>query len=93
MIYGRSVRQLVTVWIVTVALLALLHFFETSAPAFHELLIPFYWIIIIVAAVLTWRWARSRSTTDRRGRDRRRASRREDHGSSQAADPERDATE
>lgn len=90
MIYGRSVRQLVIVWIVTVGSLALLHFFEASAPAFHELLIPFYWIIIIVAAVFTWRWARSRSTHDRRGTDRRRASRREDYDSAQAADPDRE---
>lgn len=93
MIYGRRIRHLVTVWVITVASLALLHYFEVSAPAFHELLIPFYWIIVAVAAVLTWRWLRSRSTTDRRGRDRRRTSRREDHDSSQAADPERDATE
>ncbi|MDQ6717959.1 MAG: hypothetical protein M3Z17_06390 [Gemmatimonadota bacterium] len=92
-IYGRSIRHLVTVWIVTVASLALLHFFEASAPAFHELLIPFYWIIIAVAVVLTWRWLRSRSSTDRRRKDRRRSSRREDYDSSQAANPERDTSE
>lgn len=90
MIYGRSIRHLVIVWIVAVASLALLHFFEVSAPAFHELLIPFYWIVIVIATVLTWRWARSRSTTDRRRSDRRRASRREDYESAQAADPERE---
>lgn len=90
MIYGRSVRHLVIVWVVAVASLALLHYFEVSAPAFHELLIPFYWIIIIAAVGLTWRWARSRSATDRRRTDRRRAPRREDYDSAQAADPERD---
>ena len=87
-IYGRSIRQLIIVWVVAVASMALLHFFETSAPAFHELLIPFYWIILAIAGFLTWRWLRSRSTTDRRRKDRRRASRRGDHDSSQAADPD-----
>jgi membrane protein implicated in regulation of membrane protease activity len=92
-IYGRSIRHLIIVWIVALACLALLHFFETSAPAFHELLIPFYWITVAVAAVLTWRWLRSRSTTDRRRTDRRRAPRRGDHASSQAADPDLSDTE
>lgn len=81
---------MVVVWIVTVASLALLHYVDVSAPAFHELLIPFYWIPIIAAGVITWRWARSRSATDRRHTDRRRSSRREDYDSAQAADPERD---
>ena len=90
MIYGRSIRQLVIVWIVAVGALALLHFFEVSAPAFHELLIPFYWIILAVAGLLTWRWLRARSPNDRRGQDRRKFSRREDGDESQAAGPERD---
>lgn len=90
MIYGRSIRQLVTVWIVAISALALLYRFETASPAFHELLIPFYWIIVAAAAVLTWRWLRSRSTSDRRENDRRRLSRREGPESSQAAAPERE---
>ena len=90
MIYGRSIRQLVTVWFVAISALALLYWFEAGAPAFHELLIPFYWIIVAVAGVLTWRWLRSRSTRDRRGGDRRRLSRREGPESSQAAAPERE---
>lgn len=89
-IYGRSIRHLTIIWIATIGSMALLHYFETSAPAFHELLIPFYWIALAIALVLTWRWLRSRSTKDRRGRDRRHASRREDSDSSQAAAPERD---
>lgn len=93
MIYGRSIRHLVVVWIVAVACLALLHFFETSAPAFHELLIPFYWITVGVAGFLTWRWLRSRSSKDRRREDRRRALRRADPESSQAADPDLGDTE
>jgi peptidoglycan/LPS O-acetylase OafA/YrhL len=78
MIYGRRPRQLIVVWVVSAALISLLFWFETSAPAFHELVLPFYWIIIAGAIVLTWRWLRSRSRTDRRGKDRRRTDRRED---------------
>ena len=88
LIYGRSIRHLIVVWVVTVASLALLHYIEVSAPAFHELLIPFYWITLGIAVFLTSRWLRSRSVTDRRRSDRRRAARRGDHESSQAADPD-----
>ncbi len=90
LLYGRSIRQLVFVWVVALAILALLYFFETSAPAFHELLIPFYWITVAVAGFLTFRWLRSRSPVDRRGNDRRKSARRGDYESAQAADPDRD---
>lgn len=78
MIYGRRPRQLIVVWVVTLALISLLFWFETSAPAFHELVLPFYWIILGVAVAFTWRWFRSRSRKDRRGGDRRRTDRRND---------------
>ena len=83
MIYGRRPRQLLVVWGVSVLLIVLIHWFEVNAPAFHALLLPFYWIILGVASLLTWRWLRSRSRKDRRGADRRRADRR--HG--EAAGP------
>lgn len=87
MIYGRSIRHLVIVWIVAVAALLVLAAFESAAPAFHELLIPFYWIILAVAGLLTWQWLRARGPMDRRGRDRRRTSRRENEDESQDAAP------
>ena len=77
MIYGRRPRQLLVVWGVSALLIALIYWLEISAPALHELLLPFYWIISGVAIVLTWRWLRSRSKKDRRGGDRRRSDRRE----------------
>lgn len=77
MIYGRRPRQLVLVWVTAVALIALIMWFETAAPVFHEILKPFYWIILAAALFLTYRWLRSRSNKDRRGRDRRRVDRRE----------------
>ena len=78
MIYGRRPRQLIVVWVVSIAFLALFHWFETSAPAFHEIVLPFYWIVLAVAFFLSWRWLRSRSRKDRRGKDRRRAERRDE---------------
>jgi hypothetical protein len=76
MIYGRRPSQLVLVWVTALVLIGLIMWFETAAPAFHEILKPFYWIILAVAFFLTYRWLRSRSNKDRRGRDRRRVDRR-----------------
>lgn len=78
MMYGRRPRQLVLVWVVALLLIALIMWFETAAPVFHEILKPFYWIILAAALFLTYRWLRSRSNKDRRGRDRRRVDRREE---------------
>jgi len=78
MIYGRRPRQLLVVWGVSLLLIVLIHWLETQAPALHDLLLPFYWVVFFVAAYLTWRWLRARSQKDRRGKDRRRADRRDD---------------
>lgn len=77
MIYGRRPRQLLVVWGVSIGLIALIYWLEISAPALHELLLPFYWIILGVALFLTWRWLRARSRKDRRVGDRRQSDRRE----------------
>lgn len=77
MIYGRRPRQLFIVWGTSVGAIALIYWLEYSAPALHELVMPFYWIILAIATYLTWRWLRARSRKDRRGEDRRRGSRRE----------------
>jgi hypothetical protein len=77
MIYGRRPRQLVIVWVVSLGAILLIHWFEVNAPAFHFLLLPFYWIIFGIALFMTWRWLRGRSRKDRRSGDRRRADRRE----------------
>jgi hypothetical protein len=85
MIYGRRPRQLLIVWGTLLGLAGLIYWFEVSAPAFHELLRPFYWIILAVALFMTWRWFRARSRKDRRGGDRRRSDRR-DHSDSLSPD-------
>jgi uncharacterized membrane protein len=68
---------LIVVWGVSLLSIALIYWLEVSAPALHELLIPFYWIILALAFYLTWRWLRARSRKDRRGQDRRRVDRRD----------------
>ena len=77
MIYGRRPRQLLVVWGSALLFITLIYWLEFSAPALHELVLPFYWIISFVALFLTWRWFRARSPKDRRGKDRRRADRRD----------------
>ena len=77
MIYGRRPRQLLVVWGASLLLIGLIYWLEVSAPALHELLLPFYWIVLGVAFFLTWRWLRARSKKDRRSGDRRRSDRRE----------------
>jgi hypothetical protein len=56
----------------------MIYWLEISAPALHDLLLPFYWIILALAIFLTWRWLRARSRKDRRGGDRRHADRRDE---------------
>jgi membrane protein implicated in regulation of membrane protease activity len=68
---------LIIVWGVSLLSIALIYWLEFSAPALHELLIPFYWVILALAFFLTWRWLRARSRKDRRGQDRRRVDRRD----------------
>ena len=79
MIYGRRPRQVLVVWGVSLGAIALIYWLEDSAPALHELLLPFYWIILALAFYLTWRWLRARSRKDRRGQDRRHADRRDEN--------------
>ena len=77
MIYGRRPRQLLVVWGSALLVMGMIYWLEFSAPAFHEIVQPFYWIISFVALFLTWRWFRARSPKDRRGKDRRRTERRD----------------
>jgi hypothetical protein len=69
----------------------LINWLETQAPALHELVLPFYWIILAVAFYLTWRWLRARSKKDRRGVDRRRADRRDENESPGSESPGSDS--
>ena len=77
MIYGRRPRQLLVVWGSALLLVGLIYWLEFSAPALHEIVQPFYWMISVGVLFLTWRWFRARSPKDRRGKDRRRTDRRD----------------
>ena len=77
MIYGRRPRQLVVVWGSALLLIILIYWLETTAPALHELLLPFYYIVSLAVAFLTWRWFRARSPKNRREKDRRHTDRRD----------------
>jgi hypothetical protein len=94
MIYGRRPRQLLVVWGFSLLLIILLYWLEINAPALHDLLLPFYWIVFFVALFLTWRWLRARSPKDRRGKDRRHADRRGRNASdSSVENPEKEVEE
>lgn len=94
MIYGRRPRQLLVVWGFSLLLIILLYWLEINAPALHDLLLPFYWIVFFMALFLTWRWLRARSPKDRRGKDRRHADRRGRNASdSSVENPEREVEE
>ena len=77
MIYGRRPRQLLVVWGSALLVIGLVFWLDISAPAMHDLLVPFYYVVGFLTLLLTWRWLRARSKKDRRGQDRRRADRRD----------------
>ena len=93
MIYGRRPRQLIVVWGVSILLAAMIYALEFSAPAFHVMVAPIYFIVLAAAVFLTWRWFRARSPRNRRGKDRRRNDRRDGRDGGDVASPDRkDAT-
>jgi membrane protein implicated in regulation of membrane protease activity len=77
MIYGRRPRQLLVVWGSSLLVIGLIFWLDITAPAMHDLLVPFYYVVGFLTLLLTWRWLRARSKKDRRGQDRRRADRRD----------------
>ncbi len=79
MIYGRTPQKLIGLWIIALSILGALYLLKRLMPALSEMLVPVYWIVALCAALLTWRWLRTREKTDRRGGDRRRLERRNDN--------------
>jgi membrane protein implicated in regulation of membrane protease activity len=75
--FNRRFAPLIATWIAAVVAAALVYWFETAMPAFHEVLLPFYAIIATLAVFFTWRWIRTRGKGERRHRERRRTDRRE----------------
>ena len=76
MLEKRNARGLLGSWIGGLLLVGLTYWFSRRAPAFEDLVKPVYWIVGVILIAFTAKWMRTRSH-DRRGKDRRRASRRE----------------
>ncbi len=77
--FHRRFAPLVTSWIVALVVTGLIYWFEISMPAFHEVVVPLYWIVAILSVFATWRWVRIRGIRDRRSTERRHADRRSHH--------------
>lgn len=74
--FRRRFAPLIAAWVVALIVAGLLYWIEVSFPAFHDILIPLYWIVGALITLATWRWFRARERGNRRGKDRRRADRR-----------------
>jgi predicted RND superfamily exporter protein len=75
--FQRRFAPLITSWVTALIVAGLVYWFETEMPAFHDVVMPFYWIIGLSLAFVTWRWIRTRGKRDRRSTDRRHADRRD----------------
>lgn len=75
--FRRRFAPLITSWIVALVVAGLIYWFETSMPAFHEVVVPLYWIVAALILFATWRWVRTRGIRDRRGHERRHTDRRD----------------
>ena len=85
--FRRRFAPLIAAWVFALIVAGLLYWIETIYPAFHEVLVPLYWIVGVLIVLATWRWVRTRGKRDRRGKDRRLGDRRNDRVS--ALDPVR----
>ena len=72
----RRFAPLIVMWGTALAFVAGFYWFEQTMPAFHDVVVPLYWVAGVVVVIATWRWIRARGKRDRRGVDRRRADRR-----------------
>ncbi|MEO7367519.1 MAG: hypothetical protein ABIZ36_06155 [Gemmatimonadaceae bacterium] len=76
--HGRDPGPLLGPWLACAVVSVATYLFERAAPAFHDVVGPLYWLLLIIVSVATWRWARAREGVrggDRREKDRRRTDR------------------
>jgi hypothetical protein len=69
-LYGRRVGPLVGPWIACIIIATLTWWFETKMPAFHDVVRPVYWILLVVLIIVTARALRSRASRRRHGERR-----------------------
>ena len=76
--YGRDPGPLLGPWLACGIVAIAAYIFERQMPAFHDVIGPFYWLLLIIVAIATWKWARARAKgrgADRRHGDRRKSDR------------------
>lgn len=73
--HGRDPGPLLGPWLACAVVAVATYMFERAAPAFHDVVGPLYWLLLIIVSVATWRWARARERA--RGEDRRKDNRRQ----------------
>jgi len=74
-LHGRRLTPLIKVWVACLIVAALVFYFETMMPAFHEVVKIVYFVIAVVLVIITGRAIRPRGSR-RRGADRRHGDRR-----------------
>jgi hypothetical protein len=76
--HGRDPGPLLGPWLACSIVAIATYIFERKMPAFHDVVGPLYWLLLIIVGVVTWRWARARARgrgADRRHMDRRKSDR------------------
>ncbi len=76
--HGRDPGPLLGPWLACGIVAIASYVFEREMPAFHDVIGPFYWLLLIIVGVATWKWARARAKgrgAERRHGDRRKADR------------------
>lgn len=72
--HGRDPGPLLGPWLACGVVAIAAYIFQRKMPAFHDVVGPFYWLLLIIVAVATWKWARARAHG--RGAERRQGDRR-----------------
>jgi hypothetical protein len=72
----RNFRPLVTALGVLLGIAAALYWVDHRFPVFHDLILPVYIVLGVLALAATLRWGRLRGNDQRRHGDRRRTDRR-----------------
>ncbi|MEO8192678.1 MAG: hypothetical protein ABI681_02425 [Gemmatimonadales bacterium] len=73
--HGRNPGPLLGPWIACTIIAGGIYIFERKMPAFHEVVKPLYFIVVVILVIATGRWLRERQGI-RRGGDRRHGDRR-----------------
>jgi hypothetical protein len=73
---GRRLAPLISAWIGGGIVAVILFWIDRAQPAFHDILLPIYGVVLVIVGIPTWHWIRARQG-NRRGRERRKEDRRD----------------